>query len=179
MTAKLRQVRSRGHTYLQVVEYHWDPIKKRGITHVLRHLGPMEPERHVRQKNDRLKFARAQIRQQRARWRLTKRARKEARRGSEDRQVYPALTPGPDLIEKVYSVICRLEKGGSRSQIFQGLIDAGDAPNEDERDARTHVGFAVTLLKEAGRIRIVRGSGLPRDPFVYVIGAKPALRRVV
>ena len=38
----IRKTGSRGHKYRQLVENHWDPVKKCSVTKVLKHLGPVD-----------------------------------------------------------------------------------------------------------------------------------------
>lgn len=43
-----RTVTSRGRRYRQLVENHWDPVKKQSRTHVLRHIGPVVEDKNGR-----------------------------------------------------------------------------------------------------------------------------------
>jgi hypothetical protein len=45
--SRIRIVSSRGHSYAQEVRYEWDKALKRGVTHVIRTLGPLETSRRL------------------------------------------------------------------------------------------------------------------------------------
>ena len=174
MTRRVRVIKSRGRTYLQQVEYHWDPVRKRGITRVVKHVGPKKPVNPDRYKWSRLKSTRKQLKDERQErkframqrdWQKEKLRREEEYEAA--RESLPPIAPGVPLVELVMKAVRSLPQGGSRRSIFAALKAAGDAPDEEERHARTHVGIALTGLLEAGRIRLVKGSGKPGDPFFY------------
>jgi hypothetical protein len=69
---------------------------------------------------------------------------------------YPPLLPGPVLIERAFNVVRKMPQGGTRKDIFEALAKAGEVPPGDERFAKTHVGSALTILSDSGRL-IARG----------------------
>jgi hypothetical protein len=164
MPTKIRRVRSRGHTYLQEVEYTWDRSRKRGITRIIRQLGPETPLNPNRYEQSVLDEGKARLREQERRsqsrreqrlWNPNARRQIGGHRGgrtAKQEPNLPPLLPDQELIERVYAVVRELAHGATRRVVFEVLKRSGNAPNEDERDARTHVGFALTMLSRSGRL---------------------------
>lgn len=175
--SRIRVVRSRGRSYLQEVTYEWDPIQKRGITRVLRHLGPEQPVNSERHRDWELVQGRARLwreRDRRARQGLIRdgktppdppSARSDPAVPSRGprRQV---LTPSPNLITMVRESLGRLPKGGSRKEVAADLEARGLLPGDRIIEARTQVGFALTILARRGDLEL-QGLGERGNPQVF------------
>jgi hypothetical protein len=180
-----RVVTSRGRKYRQAVEYRWDPRRGRGITVVVAHLGPVTPRRSPADKRKvfmvlaALKRARERALQlSRVRPQVTQSSKpKGVGRQGPRRQIDRASVIGSPEAKKLRS---RLVRELERSR--QGLSRAGLSERLGSLNIRIpgapyglsdldHVGMALTVLHERGRLRR-RGRGVKGDPYIYSVSPK-------
>jgi hypothetical protein len=182
-----RIVTSRGRKYRQAVWYRWDASRKRAVTEVVAHLGPVSPRRS---QVDRRKVYWVLAAIQRGRLRQSRRTsigsaslngRKRPGRSQVgdaggrsstriDREAVAQSAAATDLQSRVLTAVARSPSGCSRKQLaaeFEGEMVSipGSAYGLLTSD---HVGMALTILHEAGRLAR-RGRGVRGDPFVYTV----------
>ncbi len=187
---RIRLVSSRGHLYAQEVRYEWDRIRQRGITHVIRTLGPMAPlrkatvggldtgeiwlrlklQREERSKARRLPPSyRTKAAVPAASADQTFAAEETGKRATEVPAGRRSLTGSLGLESLDQKVLqCVRQQGGqaTRAGVFEALRAAGIARPNHHQSLRRHVSFALTRLFR--REQVARtGSGGKGDPFRY------------
>ncbi len=184
---RTRIVTSRGRKYRQAVWYRWDATRKRAVTEVVAHLGPLVPRRS---QVDQRKVYRALAAIRRGRVTESRRTSvgtsspggsKHPRRSQLgdaegrssrriDREAVSQSAAARDLQWRVLTAVSRRPGGCSRRQLaaeFRGetVSIPGSAQGLLTSD---HVGMALTILHEAGRLAR-KGRGVRGDPFVYTV----------
>jgi hypothetical protein len=160
---KIRVVNSRGYAYIQEVKYIWDKERKRGMTKVIRHLGPKDPVNQNRYRNKHPLTTAASL--------LTHQSsgkKRPSRRTLAKRRDYPSLSPSQELKVNIVDTLKHMPEGGNRRAVYDKLDQQGSAPFAAEEDARTLVGVALTALKRSGVV-VAKGKGVRGNPFVYFL----------
>jgi len=189
---RIRLVSSRGHLYAQEVRYEWDRTSQRGITHVIRTLGPMTPLRRpavggldageiwLRLKLQREERSRA--RRPRLPFRTEHVAVDEApsaERAIASDEPSPRITLTPpgrrsltgslglgSFDNRVLRCVRQLGGQGTRSGVFEAVQTAGIPRPNHRQSLRRHVSFALTRLFRQKKVTRA-GSGGRGDPYRY------------
>ena len=178
----IRRVLTKGRWYLQEVEYHWDPKEKRGVTKVIRHLGPERPANVDRWRDPLLRKARGRFTLEQAARRALNQQSADTESRSEDTTGavaerpetrprvarVPTLTPSTRLRAQVKEVLTVMPRGGSRRAVLEEFEKRGLLPLRGREHFATRVGFALTILARTGEAT-VEGEGVPGDPQVFKV----------
>ena len=189
---RIRVIDSRGHRYAQEVRYEWDPAKKRGVTHVLRSLGPVDSS--LRSEGRRL--APEEIQKLLATQKAERSASRPAQRvprvvwlngrvevhrdspqadngpspqnGEPVAAVLP-LTGGARLERfdrRILEIVRGLGQNATRTSVFEVSRSEGlERPNHHQT-LRRHVSFALTRLYRKGLVKRF-GEGGVGHPYRY------------
>ena len=171
---KIRIIRSKGRFYVQKVVYKWDSTKKRGITIVLEHLGPLEPLTSDRYSREDLKDIRLILRKQNqmqsTKTKQVALEEKQTGKLKEQRQtVFPPLTPPDEIIDSVMKIILNSTKAMSRDDTFKTFSSLQVKMVSDKDAIKKQIGFALTILERKGLVKRL-GTGKRGDPYSYFIG---------
>ena len=152
----IRITKSRGRLYVQLVEYYWDPVRRRGRTVVKEHLGPLE----------RVRFARPDLLPQIGLALARKQHGRGDRRAESGRA--PRWEPQADFLESVLSLLRQAGGTATRSELKRLAERARIASPVERWSNDVAVGFCLTVLHHRGLIGR-RGKGKTRSPFVYFV----------
>lgn len=158
---KLRITHSKGRQYVQRVLYEWDPIKKRGITKIIEHLGPLEPINSSRYSKEDLEEINYLIKKNSK----FKNARKREKI-KESEKKYPPLTPPNWIIDEVVKIITESHQAMNRREVYKMFRESLEYLGDDEDTAKKHVGFALTIAERKGLL-VKTGKGKKGSAFKY------------
>ena len=170
--ARLRVVRSRGRIYIQEVLYYWDKELKKGVTKVIRHIGPADPKNHNRYAIAEISAARQRLYKERNERLSLEAKRKSNQMTKKVKSKYYPLNPSEGMRRKVLEIVEREMYGVTRNNVVNKFEKEVDNQDVDEKSLPTIIGITLTALyreKAVGR----SGKGIRGDPFVY----KRALRK--
>ncbi len=164
--ARLRVVRCRGRIYIQEVLYYWDRTLKKGVTKVIRHIGPADPINHNRYAIAEISAARQRLYKERNE-RLSLEAKRKSNQKTKNvkRQYYP-LNPSEWMRRKVLEIVESEMYGITRNGVINKFEKDVHSRDIDEKSLPTIIGITLTALyrdKALGR----SGNGIRGNPFVY------------
>ena len=194
---RIRVICSRGHLYAQEVWYEWDKSRKRGVTHVIRTLGPLSPTRKPVVGEGRLT---PQVIRQ-----LIIRKGGEHSQGEQNLRatnVAQGLVPGPidslqltestppvrptrvpmqftgsvglgEFDEHILEIVRNSEGPATRDSVTKIAQRSGINPPSQQLPLRRHVGFSLFRLLKKGRI-VRAGAGGRGNPYQYSIALEPS-----
>lgn len=185
-----RVITSRGRKYRQAVWYCWDPVRKRGVTKVIAHLGPVLPQKRSVDKR-KIYMVLAALKRERARS-LTRKGARPDRSGSQhnngtdsaanrskqkkskrkvDVASVLASAESRALRARVLNLLAQSPEGRTRRQLSQLFgVEPLSIPGSAQGLATAdHVGMALTVLHTAGTVKR-KGRGVKGDPYIYFCG---------
>ncbi len=195
---RIRRVTSRGHQYAQEVLYEWDSRRGRGVTRVLRVLGPLTPVRRPT-----VGAVDPQVIADRIAAQTRSRDQSRESPGRSGRGPMPRTLPPPPRNQpgtsprlghtsaevlsafpltgdrglerfdtRILALIRQHRRGATRAAIFKAASKARVARPSPDQSLRRHISFAITRLFRR-RLLSRFGEGGARDPVMWV---PPSLR---
>lgn len=200
---RVRLVSSRGHLYAQEVRYEWDRTRQRGITQVIRTLGPMAPLRRPSvggldpteiwlrlelQKKDRSQ-TRARPPPSKMRLASTENAKlsgasviaeeadPQSAGTSRGRRSLTGIRGVESFDQRVLEFVCQSNGEATRATVFEAVKAAGIPRPNHRQSLRRHVSFALTRLFRQRTVTRT-GSGGRGNPYQYNCRPQPPIRCV-
>jgi hypothetical protein len=156
---RIRIILSRGHYYAQEVLYRWDRNKKRGVTRVIRTLGPVNPTRgfpgRVSPQQIRALWEVQQEEKARASSRVLDRSTRRLFQADEDVERHSSEGAPQEIVEPADATLAARKRTGRSLTGREGL-------EEFDRKVLRLVGALGTPVTRLGLRRAVVQAGIPR-----------------
>jgi hypothetical protein len=197
---RIRIISSRGHEYAQEVRYLWDRVRKRGVTKVIRTLGPVRPTRRLpgRETPERIRELWKEQQEDRSRGsrrpadlrtnsssESAKKVPPEARETVPGRSRFRVKVAAPqnarsltgrvglDAFDRRILELIRQDGGFvTRASVTRSVMTAGVARPNHRQSIRRHVSFSITRLENGGLLART-GVGGRGEPFRYRLVTAP------
>ncbi len=170
---KLRMVSCRGRSYIQEVSYYWDKESKRGVTRIIKHLGPANPINKSKHPVADIMAAKLRLNEERNE-RLSREAKREKReKGRSVKRQHYSLDPPEDMLKKVLGIIENEPQGLGRTGAIGEFKLKYDDHTIDEKALAALIGISLTVLHRQKAIERL-GGGVRGNPFTYYSNNKRA-----